>query len=91
MARQGEVVNIIRKKSCRDRRESLTVHRAHGVGRWNERLQLTKSFPEPLERRFRRFELPGVLSGPPRGPPISDNPRVTETQTKVVGSTGSTY
>ena len=49
--------------SCRDRGESLTVHRAHGVGHRSERLQLTKSFPERRERRIRRFELPGGLGG----------------------------
>ena len=43
--------------------ESLTVHRAHGVGHRKERLQLTKSFPERRERRIRRFELPGGLGG----------------------------
>ena len=51
------------KKSCRDRGESLTVHRAHGVGHRSERLQLTKSFPERRERHIRRFELPGGLGG----------------------------
>ena len=51
------------KKSCRDRGESLTVHRAHGVGHRNERLQLTESFLERRERRIRRFELPGGLGG----------------------------
>ena len=53
----------VEKKGCRDRGESLTVHRAHGVGHRNERLQLTKSFPERREQRIRRFELPGGLGG----------------------------
>ena len=79
------------KISCRDRRESLAVHRAHGVGHRNKRSQLTESFPEPPERRFQRFELPGSLSGPLRGITISDNPSVTKTETKAVGSTGRTY
>ena len=52
------------------------VHRTHGVGHRNEPLQLTESFPEPPERRFQRFELPGSLSGPLRGPTISDHLRV---------------
>ena len=82
---------MVKKRSFREYQKLLTVHRAHGVGHRNERLQLTESFPEPLERRFRRFELPGGLSGAPRGPTISDNPRVALTQSKVVGSTGRTY
>ena len=85
------VVGKGEKTSFREYQESLTVHRAYGVEHRNERLQLSESFPEPPERRFQRFELPGSLSGACRGPPISDNPRVTKTQTKAVGSTGSTY
>ena len=54
---------MVGKNSCRDRGESLTVHRAYGVGHRSERLQLTKSFPERRERRIRRFELPGGLGG----------------------------
>ena len=81
----------MKKKSFRDYQESLAVHRTHGVGHRNERLQLTESFPEPPERRFRRFGASGGLSGPPRGPTISDNLRVALTQNKVVGSTGCTY
>ena len=57
----------------------------------NEHSQLTESVPEPPERRFQRFELPGSLSGACRGATISDNPRVTKTQTKAVGSTGCTH
>ena len=51
------------EKSCRDRLESLAVHRAHGMGHRNERLQLTESFPERRERRIRRFERSGGLGG----------------------------
>ena len=51
----------------REYQESLTVHRAYGVGHRNERLQLTESFPEPPERRFQRFELPVAASAEPAG------------------------
>ena len=75
----------------REYQESLVVHRTRDAGHRNERLQLTKSFPEPPERQFQRFERSGGLSGPLRGPTISANPRVAKTETKAVGSTGSTY
>ena len=57
----------VEKLFFREYQESLAIHRTHGAGHRNERLQLTKSFLKPPERQFQRFERSGGLSGPPGG------------------------